>query len=75
MKKGSMLMKSLYLQARDSASAKPLLNINRATLKKVFSTAWWLKTSSPFWRGNRIAGVWFPGLWKKNCVHFLIAVF
>jgi hypothetical protein len=74
-KKGSMLMKSLYLKARDSASAKPLLNINRAIQKRAFSTAWWLKTSSPFWRGNRSVGVWFSGLWKRTCVRFLIAVF
>ena len=70
-----MLMKSLYLQARVSTSAKPLLNITRAVLKRAFFTAWWPKTSSPFWPGNRSADVWFPGLWNANCARFLIAVF
>jgi hypothetical protein len=70
-----MLMKILYLQARVSTFAKPLLSITHAVLKRAFFTVWWLKTSSPFCPGNRSAVVWFPGLWNARCARFLIVVF
>jgi len=52
MGKSDIRMNSLYRRTRDSTFAKLLLNINRAILKRVFSTMQWLKTSSPFWPGN-----------------------